>query len=377
MLGLFNTIKQDLPLIIQNYQGWRTNRKIIVIESDDWGTIRMPSKQVFNKLLSFGIRVDNCPFNKYDSLATQDDLEALFTVLHSFKDKNGKPAVITANTIVCNPSFEKISQSNFDTYHYESFTKTLDSYDGKRSALPLWFEGIDAGVFVPQFHGREHVNVNRWLQYLQNKSKETLEAFHCGVFGLSTNIVKEKRRSYLAAYDYESIEEIDYISQSIQEGTSIFRNIFGYHAKSFIAPNYTWDSPIEEVLIKSNIKYLQSGPFQQLPIGGKELKLSIRRITGEINSFNQIYTVRNCTFEPSVSPDIDSVANCLRQISLAFRCKTPAIINSHRLNFIGRIEEKNRTSNIILLKKLLKEITRRWPDVEFLSSDNLGVLIDK
>ena len=27
--------------------GWRTNRHIVVIESDDWGSIRMPSKEVY------------------------------------------------------------------------------------------------------------------------------------------------------------------------------------------------------------------------------------------------------------------------------------------------------------------------------------------
>ena len=37
--------------IITNIKGWRTNRKIVVIESDDWGTIRMSSKEAFNSLL--------------------------------------------------------------------------------------------------------------------------------------------------------------------------------------------------------------------------------------------------------------------------------------------------------------------------------------
>jgi len=45
------------------------------------------------------------------------------------------------------------------------------------------------------------------------------------------------------------------------------------------------------------------------------------------------------------------------------------------LNFIGAINEKNRTQNLQLLEELLSKIMKRWPDVEFMSSDELGDLI--
>ena len=40
MIYFFNHLKNNLV----NYNGWQTNRKIIVFESDDWGAIRTPSK---------------------------------------------------------------------------------------------------------------------------------------------------------------------------------------------------------------------------------------------------------------------------------------------------------------------------------------------
>ena len=67
-----------------NYRGWSTKRKIVVIESDDWGSIRMPSKEVFNDLLAQGIPVDKSYFTKYDSLESREDLGQLFTLLQSF-----------------------------------------------------------------------------------------------------------------------------------------------------------------------------------------------------------------------------------------------------------------------------------------------------
>ena len=41
---------------------------MVVIESDDWGTIRMPSREVYEEFLRRGIRVDRDPYCRYDNL---------------------------------------------------------------------------------------------------------------------------------------------------------------------------------------------------------------------------------------------------------------------------------------------------------------------
>ena len=98
---------------LYNMIGWRTKRHLVVIESDDWGSIRMPSREVYDEFLRRGIRVDNDAYCRYDSLATKEDLTDLFDVLQSVKDKNGNHPVITANCVVANPVFDKIKESNF------------------------------------------------------------------------------------------------------------------------------------------------------------------------------------------------------------------------------------------------------------------------
>ncbi len=110
---------------LSNFPGWRTNRKIVVIESDDWGSIRMPSKEVYEKCLKAGYPVHLNEYERYDSLASKDDLELLFGLLASVKDKNDKPAVITANCVVANPDFEKIKKDDFLKYHYELITDNI------------------------------------------------------------------------------------------------------------------------------------------------------------------------------------------------------------------------------------------------------------
>ena len=93
---------------------------------------------------------------------------------------------------------------------------------------------------------------------------------------------------------------------------------------------------------------------------------------GEKNRFGQFYTVRNVNFEPSLMPNKEWISEVLQDVYWAFFWGKPAIINTHRLNFIGSLNEKNRDQNLKLLKEILKKITKRWPEVEFVTSDRLG-----
>jgi len=155
----------------QNILGWRSNKKILVIESDDWGSIRMPSKKAFDNLLAHGIPVDKCPYNSNDSLETVEDLSALFEVFSTIKDANGNPLKITANTIVANPDFKKIKESNFSQYFYEDFISTYQRINYKTETFNLIKEGISSDIYVPQLHGREHLHVCSWLKALQEGDK--------------------------------------------------------------------------------------------------------------------------------------------------------------------------------------------------------------
>jgi hypothetical protein len=87
--------------------------------------------------------------------------------------------------------------------------------------------------------------------------------------------------------------------------------------------------------------------------------------------------VRNVVFEPTEDRGIDWIDFTLKQIETAFRWNKPAIISSHRVNFCGHIDEKNREKGLKSLEGLLQEIVKKWPDVEFMSADELGNCILK
>lgn len=336
----------------------------------------MPDNNTYNSLLSNGIRVDKDLFCRYDALATEDDLNELYSVLESVKDKNGHSAVLTANAVVANPDFDKIRESSFYNYYYESIEKTITNQYNTH-VWNRWHEGIEKGIFRPQFHGREHLNVKSWLKALQNDEFATKLAFDFKTFGLTDATSPSIKTHYMGAFNSKLEEDIQFYEKAIFEGLNLFEKLFGYRSTSFIATTYTWSPLIEPILKKNGIEYLQGLVNQKIPLdGGDKFKYIKGNFQGKRNKLGQFYLMRNCFFEPThYREKFDVIDDCLNRIDIAFRWKKAAVIGAHRLNFIGAIDETNRTKNLQLFKNLLTEIVKKWPDVEFMSSDQLGNVI--
>lgn len=356
---------------VSNLPGWRTNRKIVVFESDDWGSIRMPSKEVFNALLEKGIRVDQDPYCKNDALESNYDLENLFEVLSVFKDVKNNHPVFTVVSLVANPDFEKIKTSDYKNYYCEPFTETLNKYPQHDKVYNLYKEGIERRLFVPQFHGREHLNVQRWLRDLQSGNQHTLMAFNLGLWGIYSSLIKTE---YQAAFDIEYPSDNDYLHEVLSKGLTLFRELWNYKARFFVPTNGPFNLSLESTLHDEGIKYIMLDKLQKEPLGNGKFKTHIRYL-GKKGQFGQIYLSRNAIFEPTEFPNKDNIDSCLSDIRLAFRMKKPATISTHRLNYIGWINPRNRDNSLIQLKELLRRILQNWPEVEFLTSDQLGDLI--
>ena len=88
-------MKQTLLNNIKNIYGWKTKRKIVVISVDDYGNVRLDSKKSRKNMDKAGLKV-NSRFDAFDTLETKEDLEILYEVLSSVKDRNNKSAVFTA-----------------------------------------------------------------------------------------------------------------------------------------------------------------------------------------------------------------------------------------------------------------------------------------
>lgn len=362
---------------LYNMLGWRTNRHLVVIESDDWGAIRMPSREIYDEFLRRGVRVDKDPYCRYDGLATKHDLENLFEVLNSVKDKNGHPAVITANTLTANPVFDMIRESGFIKYYFEPFTETLKRDSAHADAFQIWQQGIAAGVFYPQCHGREHLYVKKWLQTLRNDDTITRLAFDLGTWGLTQQVDSSIHQYYMGAFNSCEKDDISDFEMIIDDALRMFKEIFGYTSKSFIATTYEWSPKIEPFLIQGGVKYIQ-GMFQQkIPLDDdRTVRITYRGFQGTRTKAGLIRLFRNCFFEPSIKENCDWKGDCMKRIEIAFKWGKAANICSHRVNFIGSIDSSNTDRTLPEFKCLLQDIVRRWPDVEFVTSEQLGGVIE-
>jgi hypothetical protein len=146
-------IKKSIQSFYINKFSKKLSSRYLILESDDWGTIRMHSPEVYGKLVDAEFPVQLCPYTSFDGLETNTDMELLLEVLSSVKDANNHPAVLTANWIAANPDFERIRNAGFSEYFYESSVQTLQQYLNSERVHALQKEGLHAGIFYPQFHG--------------------------------------------------------------------------------------------------------------------------------------------------------------------------------------------------------------------------------
>lgn len=336
----------------------------------------MPSKAAFKGLIAAGIPVDRCHYCRLDSLETEKDLSALFEVLDSVRDSNGGPCVVTANAVVANPDFEKIEDSGFSEYAYQRLDECYRNHEGCEGTLSAIKEGVESGWFCIQSHGREHVNVDRWLRYLRLKDDETRLAFQHGVYGVSTTISTVPRRSFLPAFDYDNAQQESTVNEIARDGLSMFTDLFGAHSESFIAPNYTWGKSLEKTLDESGVRYIQGLKIHRYCAAKGKKERRRLRYFGKESESGPIDLVRNAFFEPAENPNYGWIDHCLAGIQRAFQWRHPAVICTHRVNYMGSLVPQNRERNLKLLRSLLHDVKKHWPEVEFLTSVQLGKLIE-
>jgi hypothetical protein len=373
----FGTFKSELIVNASNIIGWRTKRRIVVIESDDWGSIRTKNKEAYQAMLNAGLNVDKLHYNSVDCLESNEDLERLFDLLLEFKDSTRRPPVITPMCIMANPDFKAIKDSGFQKYFYEPLDKTLQNYPNHDQVIQLWQKGIKERLFLPGLHGREHLNVNRYLEILQKGNEGMQTAFSNQSVG-ATKHNGVSFPNYLGAFNPNTKDEVISYNKIIEDAAFLFNKYCGYNPSCFIAPNKEEPRELENVLHKVGVKYMTRSKRRAYPIGDGTFKKEFNWL-GKKNSLGQISIVRNCFFEPTsvgeYGPNTDWVSNCMKEIEIAFRWDKPAVISTHRVNFIGSLDAKSRDLGFLKTRTLFTEILKKWPSTEFMTSHELGDLI--
>ncbi|TCP58773.1 hypothetical protein EV663_11739 [Rhodovulum bhavnagarense] len=363
-------------LIVDNLRharGWSSDEKLLVLNVDDYGNVRLASAraraELEARITGFGGYMD-C----FDALETREDLEALFEVLEGVRDCAGEPAVMTAYALSANPDFERIRAER--VYSYEPLPTTFArcaaqapaAYEG---AWSLWRDGERAGIFRPQFHGREHVNV-ALIETKLAQGHADLEANLAleSMAGLS-GVEEMPGVGFTHAFGGDNPNQLDRQREILRDGVKLFESVFGFTSKTFTPPAQKLPRALVNDLRPMGILTLDR-PFIQRPAHGRFPRLPRLSFPTAPQKWQPGCIVRTVSFEPGQGSYSDPIGHALRQIEQAFRWRKPAVVSSHRVNFAGHIDPENRRKGLRALEELLHRIVATWPDVRFIGADDLA-----
>jgi len=354
---------------LKNIIGRRTKRKLVAFSVDDYGSVRLASKKAKDNLISSGVVLTN-RFDNLDTLETDEDLSALFDVLAKHKDAKGNYACFTPIALCANINFSALLESSDTKYIYEPLDVTYSKREENKNTLELIKEGVREKLFVPEFHGREHLNIRVFEKKLREKDIVLLENIRNESFaGIGDSGIPNIH--YPSAFSFERIQENTDLIEIAKDGLKLFEKIYGYRAKFFNAPNGNESRIIHQTLNECGIKYVDKKRFNKEHLGDGRYKTEFY-YSGKKNKHNQTYIVKNCVFEPNDYRGFDWVNNVVKQMEAAFFWHQPVIISSHRVNFCGQIDESNRRNSLLQLDCLLQRILKKWPDVEFVTMSEIG-----
>jgi hypothetical protein len=361
---------------LKNIPGWRTKEKLIILVFDDYGNVRQESAASMQRMMDAGVEI-NSRFDKFDTLETKQDLELLFEVLSSVSDRHGRSAVLTPLTLCANPDFDAVN-ANDAAYRYESLPQTfarLEETQGQayNGAWDLWQEGIRRGLLKPQFHGREHLNVELLERKLRSGDKVlniNLENRSMAALGAEPSMPGV---GFTQAFGLWDRSELDRHREIIIDGLALFERVFGYPSKTFTPPSQQLHPDLYAHVEKLGVHAIDKPLYCVRRLNKHESRREFN-VLGPCAGHNHVSIVRNVVFEPTNDREFDSVELALDQVAAAFRWRRPAIVSSHRVNFAGHIDQGNREFGLKSLKRFLDGVVARWPDVQFISVD---MLVDK
>lgn len=365
-------IKRQIAGHLRHIFGWRTYEKLIVLNVDDYGSIRLASRAARDVLRR---RIPNLSgyMDNFDALETREDLAALFEVLERARGADGKPAVVTAYALSANPDFDTLRSEG--RYVPEALPDTFarleveqkQAYEG---TWALWQEGMHRELLHPQFHGREHFSLPL-IEAKLAKNDDDLRA------NLEVDSMAGLRRlpampgvGFTHSFGLHDESLLPCQREVIKDGLDRFEKVFGFRSRTFTPPAQRLHPLLDDFVFRHGVRAIDKPFLTRRPTGkGKSrpmvsfLRAPTRERPGTI--------VRTLSFEPCSNARSDAIGHALRQIELAFRFRKPAIISSHRVNFAGHIDPSNRSRGLTALRALLAAITRRWPDARFITADQL------
>lgn len=368
--GLYEILRK---FVVRSCVDWKRH-DVIVFESDDWGLCgNMRDAVAKEELINKGYDVSSIEYK--DTLETATELENLYKTLESHKDGLGRNAVFTPNYITSNPNYDKIMRNEFKTYFWipitKGFSQDWNDENERGDLLAKWREGINRHVWCPEYHGLSHMNMQVWLTGLRRGDKKLRDFFNDQMFTHSNKY--DNRSEYALKTNPSQSMSTAMQEKLISEGKTIFHEAFGYHPHTTIAPAYLWDENTEVALYNQGIKYIQGVTHHR----ARSFRKYHFHLLGEKHN-NVMYLIRliHLEYQGGKNPQWD-YKQAYEKIVSAWKHGLPAIVSTHRVNYVGGIDPSMHISGINQLNRLLTEIEKNFgTKVTYMSDFEVAQLLD-
>ena len=322
---------------------WREpvlRRPILIIESDDWGA---------------------------GSAEQVHAIRAIARILTHSTDCDGRRAVMTLGVILATADGKKTLSSG--SYHRQLISKYTHG-----ALLEAINDGVELGVFSVQLHGMEHFwppalmaasktdkAVVAWLDRATESSTEELPSPLQSRW-VDASILPARRLSMMA------------VKQAAREEVNTFQNIFGTVPFVAVPPTFVWNDDVERAWAEAGVGVIVTPGkrFETRDEKGRPAGRGAPICNGQCGENNILYLVRDVYFEPSFGHTAKQAFDSL--LSKAWLGR-PTLFETHRFNFLGTDEESSHA--LAELEGLLRMAVKNFPDLAFLSSGKLAVILKK
>jgi hypothetical protein len=322
--------------------------KAVVLESDDWGLCAWaPDLQAFRVLSD--LPVFRSPTGRRyggSTLERASDIKRIAGILSQLRGADGFPPILQANTVMGAPDYARLQPPAFECDELPLIGLPLVP---SRWARPgLWGEIVaarEAGVWWPELHGLHHLPEAAWLKALRTGVVEARRAFEqqspvCG--------------AVVQSGEYDPREPLDLRVRNLERAVERFQQLFGRLPESFCPPGYRADADIEAEAERLGIHTLQGGP--ERPGGGlPRLRHFLERYRFPDVRGERFYLPPRIAFEPGVEESVlplIGVEGALRGVRAAWSRSQPAIVSTHRANYV-QLDESRGEACVDRLREFL------------------------
>lgn len=355
---------------------WR-KLKAIVFESDDWGGLErgipdLRTQKLLKKnkdiVRALGARPNDSRryYTIMDTLESTADLDALFQMLLHFRGGDGRPAVFTPVYLLASPDYQAIRANGFTKYvdigidrPYPALFRRCGDITAKAR------EGLRLGVWVPESHNTRmaaHIDPHKWVRLLREKKDPALNAF------FNLNMIGRPSEVSPAALgkEFDSMT-VQALRAWVAGGTRYFRKAFGYAPRAAGLADARncckiMEDIVAKIMVENGVQTIFNGINRAM--GAYDRKLGLT------------YIRRNVNFEPLLAPRehmADAWRAALREIERVWDANQPAIVNTHRLHYVG-MNPAQKKEGFRQLECLLDGIRQRHPEAVYMSSNEVGAL---